>query len=126
MLYDLWLETARTHAGEVALWELSSGRTWRFSDLLKEAERQKLEPGSFSHPQGHSAEFIFEVLRAWRVGAPVCPLEPEQKPPRVPLPPHPCCHLKITSATSGQPSLIAFTGEQLYADVQNICRTMGL
>ncbi|HSU56734.1 MAG TPA: fatty acid--CoA ligase family protein [Candidatus Dormibacteraeota bacterium] len=126
MLYELWLETVRTHPREVALWELSSGRTWRFLELLEEAERQKFEPGCCSYPQGHSAEFIMAVLRAWRVGSLVCPLEPEQKPPRVPRPPRHCCHLKITSASSGRPSLIAFTGEQLRADVQNICSTMGL
>ena len=78
------------------------------------------------YPQGHAAEFIFAVLRAWRANAVVCPLEPDQAPPPVPLPPAPCVHLKTTSATTGLPRTIAFTAEQLAADAENIVATMGL
>ena len=38
----------------------------------------------------------------------------------------PCRHLNITSATTGAPRTIAFTGEQLAADADNIVATMGL
>jgi acyl-coenzyme A synthetase/AMP-(fatty) acid ligase len=42
------------------------------------------------------------------------------------VPPAPCCHLKTTSATTGQPRQIAFRAEQLAADAENIVATMGL
>jgi acyl-CoA synthetase (AMP-forming)/AMP-acid ligase II len=126
MLYDLWRDIARTRAEETALWEQASGRRWRFCDLLKEAENQTVESGACIYPQGNSVEFILAVLGAWRAEALVCPLEPEQKPPRIPRPPEPCCHLKITSGTSGQARVIAFTPEQLAADARNIVVTMGL
>src|SRR5205085_9914829 len=35
-------------------------------------------------------------------------------------------HLKSTSATTGQPRMVAFTAEQLMADAENIVQTMGL
>jgi acyl-coenzyme A synthetase/AMP-(fatty) acid ligase len=35
-------------------------------------------------------------------------------------------HLKLTSATTGTPRLVAFTAEQLAADADNIVRSMGL
>jgi len=60
------------------------------------------------------------------MGKVVCPLEPDQAPPQVPLPPRRCVHLKITSATTGAPRLVAFTGEQLAAEAENIIATMGL
>jgi len=78
------------------------------------------------YPQGHCAEFVFSVLRAWRDNAVACPLEPDHKPPALSIPPAPCCHLKITSATTGRPRAIAFTGQQLAADAENIMATMGL
>ncbi len=125
MLYEMWLEVARSHGRETALWDLAAGRQWRFDELLKEGD----EPGdkrTWVFPQGHSAEFVFEVLRGWRTGALVCPLEAGQARPDFPMPPAPCCHLKMTSATGGRARAIAFTGEQLAADAENIVATMGL
>jgi acyl-CoA synthetase (AMP-forming)/AMP-acid ligase II len=78
------------------------------------------------YPQGHSADFILAVLRAWRDQALVCPLEPDQEPPCVPNPPAPCCHLKTTSATAGRPRGVTFRPEQLAADAANIVASMGL
>jgi acyl-CoA synthetase (AMP-forming)/AMP-acid ligase II len=126
MLYDLWCDIARKRGPETALWEQASGRRWRFCDLAKEAESKKPESGGWVYPQGNSAEFILAVLRAWRAEALVCPLEPEMKPLQIPRPPAPCCHLKITSGTSGQARVVAFTPEQLAADARNIIETMGL
>ena len=40
--------------------------------------------------------------------------------------PHGIVHLKTTSATTGEPRLIAFTAPQLIADADNIVATMGL
>jgi acyl-coenzyme A synthetase/AMP-(fatty) acid ligase len=66
------------------------------------------------------------VLRAWRWQAVVCPLELHKQPPTDSPPPPPCCHLKTTPPATGAPHAVAFTEEQLAADVDNIVATMGL
>ena len=126
MLYERWRQVARERGNELALRELASGQRWTFAELARQVERQPVRGASVVCPQGHSAEFIFTLLRAWRDGAVVCPLELEQAPPPVRVPPAPCCHLKTTSATTGLPRQIAFRPEQLAADVENIVATMGL
>jgi acyl-CoA synthetase (AMP-forming)/AMP-acid ligase II len=123
MLYERWQKIIRDRRNEVALRDLAFGRCWTFAQLDCAASPGKSE---MVHPQGNSPEFIFAVLRAWRCNAVVCPLEPQQRPPSVPPPPPRCCHLKITSASTGTPRTIAFTGEQLAADADNIVATMGL
>lgn len=113
---------------------LASGQKWRFEDLFAAGEAADAGPAPVIFPQGHSPEFIFQLLAAWREDRIVCPLEPGQTPPPVVSerlarlqPGFPgCCHLKITSATGGQPRLVAFTGAQLAADAENIVTTMGL
>jgi acyl-CoA synthetase (AMP-forming)/AMP-acid ligase II len=126
MLYERWQKITRDRRNEVALRDLASGRCWTFAQLERAAETPAPGRPEMICPQGHSPEFIFAVLRAWRSHAVVCPLEPHEPPPSVPPPPPPCCHLKITSATTGAPRTIAFTGEQLAADADNIVTTMGL
>lgn len=83
-------------------------------------------------PQGHSPEFIFTLLAAWRDNKIACPLEagqggtpPLPNQPDGSLPPA-IVHLKSTSATGGTARFVAFTGEQLVADAENIMATMGL
>jgi len=126
MLYAGWLDVARERLGETALVDCASGQRWTFAELARSADLSAPPVDPIIYPQGHSAEFIFAVLRAWRWGIVVCPLEPGQDPPAVPVPPAPCCHLKTTSATTGSPRVIAFTAAQLAADATNIVATMGL
>jgi len=127
MLFDRWRETARVFADQVALRDLAAGKTWTFRELAKAAENHALRPGMIGYPQGHSADFILDVLQAWRSGQIVCPLEPGQgKPTRVGGISRDIVHLKSTSATTGAPRLVAFTAEQLMADARNIVQTMGL
>lgn len=126
MLYERWQKVVQSRRNEVALRDLASGRCWTFAQLERESETPLPDSPAIVFPQGHSPEFIFAVLRAWRRGAVVCPLEPHQQPPVVPLPPPPCCHLKITPASTGLPRAVAFTDEQLIADANNIVSTMGL
>jgi acyl-CoA synthetase (AMP-forming)/AMP-acid ligase II len=126
MLYERWRQTARERGRELALRELASGRQWTFVELARRVERLPRCDAPVVFPQGHAAEFIFAVLRGWRDKAVVCPLEPDQPPPPVRLLPAPCCHLKTTSATTGQPRQIAFRAQQLAADAENIVATMGL
>lgn len=126
MLYDCWRRVAQDRHDEFALHEVATGRRWTFGDLARTVEATVRRGQPLVFPQGNTAEFILAVLQAWREGAVVCPLEPDQQPPRLPLPPAPCCHLKLTSATTGEARAIAFTGPQLLADTENIVATMGL
>lgn len=126
MLYERWQQVASQGGREIALADLATGRRWRFAELAHHVEALPRFTEPILHPQGHSAEFVIQVLRGWRSGAVVCPLEAEQKPPAAPLPPASCVHLKITSATTGPARLVAFTAAQLAADADNIVATMGL
>ncbi|HET7624363.1 MAG TPA: fatty acid--CoA ligase family protein [Verrucomicrobiae bacterium] len=127
MLYDRWREISRAESEKIALRDLASDRQWTFRELAQAAEQGSFSSGKFSFPQGISPEFIFDVLRAWKNGQVVCPLEHGQLPPEIApgLPPE-IVHLKMTSATTGAARMIAFTASQLIADAENIVATMGL
>jgi acyl-coenzyme A synthetase/AMP-(fatty) acid ligase len=126
MLYERWLKVVQDRRNEVALRDLASGRCWTFAQLNREAETPLPGNPALVFPQGHSPEFIFAVLRAWRWNAVVCPLESHNQSLTVFPPLAPCCHLKTTPATTGVPRTVAFTAEQLAADAGNIVTTMGL
>jgi long-chain acyl-CoA synthetase len=126
MLYDRWRQIAQERGHALALCDLAAGRAWSFAQLAAQAETTPSAEGPMVYPQGHPAQFILALLAAWRANVVVCPLEPDQQPPQVPVPPWPCCHLKTTSATGGLPRGVAFRAEQLAADPDNIVATMGL
>jgi acyl-CoA synthetase (AMP-forming)/AMP-acid ligase II len=126
MLYERWRRTARARPDEIALSEFPSGRRWTFAGLAGAVEKLPAADEPFVFAQGHSAEFIFDVLRAWRDQAVLCPLEIGRTNPALPAPPKPACHLKLTSATTGPARAVVFTAEQLAADAENIVVTMGL
>jgi acyl-CoA synthetase (AMP-forming)/AMP-acid ligase II len=127
MLYDRWRRVARAHPDQPALSDAATRRTWTFAELLAAAETGPQHHRPIAFPHGGSAEFVLEVLRAWRASQVVCPLEPGQAPPAVADPlPAGIVHLKMTSATTGSSRLVAFTGAQLMADADNIVATMGL
>lgn len=125
MLYDRWREMARERCAEIALRDLPSARQWTFAELDAVAQVRETED-AVVFPRGNGAEFVFSVLRAWRHGQIVCPLEVSQPAPKFPRLSAPLVHVKTTSATSGAPKLIAFTAAQLAADADNIVATMGL
>ncbi len=126
-LYQRWREVAALTPHQTALRDLAAGRRWTFQEMAAEAESASNPDESLSFPRGVSAEFVIAVLRAWRWGQVVCPLEPDQPPPRLAAaPPGGIVHLKTTSATTGLPRLVAFTSPQLMADAENIVLTMGL
>jgi len=126
MLYERWQKVVEERQNEIALRDLASGRCWTFSELRAEAEIPQVEKPSMIYPQGNSPEFILAVLRAWRGGIVVCPLDSHHQPLAVSPPLRPCCHLKTTPASMGVPRAVAFTEEQLAADAENIVATMGL
>ncbi len=126
MLYEQWRQCAAAHSHAPALREWATGRSWSFAELLAESERSVPPAEPWVFPRDHDAGFIFEVLRGWRHGRIVCPLEPGQPRPEIrPLPSH-VVHLKTTSASTGAPRFVAFTAAQLAADPENIVATMGL
>src|SRR5947208_1293182 len=101
MLYERWLQIARSFPREMALRDLPSNRQWTFQELELAAERAGNESGRIAFPAGVSAEFVLTVLRAWRAGKLVCPMESDQHTPEIKagLPPE-IVHLKMTSGTT--------------------------
>jgi acyl-CoA synthetase (AMP-forming)/AMP-acid ligase II len=127
MLYDCWRGIARAYSGNLALYDVGRKRTWTFGELLSLAEAGSNSVEPIIYPQGGQAEFVISVLQAWRSNKIVCPLEMGQGRPEIVTPlPSRLVHLKLTSATTGKPRLVAFTASQLMADCDNIVQTMGL
>jgi acyl-CoA synthetase (AMP-forming)/AMP-acid ligase II len=124
MLYDRWREIAREFSPECALCDVATGQRWTFAQLDSMAQTGADQPWVF--PQGAAVDFIGAVLRGWKSGVVVCPLEQDQRRPEIPALPKEIVHLKITSATTGPARLVALTAEQLAADARNIVSTMGL
>jgi acyl-coenzyme A synthetase/AMP-(fatty) acid ligase len=108
------------------LHDFASGRCWTFQELFAAGQKREIAPAGPVFPQGHSPEFVLDLLAAWRENRLACPLEAGQAPLEIATPPKNCVHLKSTSATGGAARFVAFTAEQLAADVENIVATMGL
>jgi acyl-coenzyme A synthetase/AMP-(fatty) acid ligase len=117
---------AATRRGEIALRDNASAQAWTFDQLLAIGETFPVDGGGIIFPQGHTAQFIFQLLAGWRAGKIVCPLEAGQSLATIPPPPAQCRHLKYTSGTNGTARVVAFTEEQLAADADNIVSTMRL
>ena len=128
MLYDQWRQISQSHARELALRDDATGRSWTFAQLAVAAERGDAggSQDDAAFPQGSTAEFVIDVLRAWRINRAVCPLDAGQSQIVLGTLPAGCAHVKTTSATTGATRAILFTGEELAADAENIVATMGL
>ncbi len=127
MLYERWLQIARTNPEKIALRDLASHRQWTFRELQIAAETPAPGDHAIAFPTGLTAEFILGVLRAWRAGQVICPIEADQRPLEIPNGfASDIVHLKMTSGTTSAPRFVAFTAEQLAADAENIVATMGL
>lgn len=126
MLYQRWRRICQTHPNQLALSELAGKRSWTFGQMASLAEQPLLPEQRFVFPSGNNADFVVQVLRGWRSGQTVCPLEPGQPEPKIRRLPGNIVHLKSTSASTAAPRLVAFTATQLIADAANIVETMGL
>ena len=128
MLYARWQQVAAERAGERALVEAASGRSWTFGELAG-AGHTHPAAGSpvVAEASGNGAGFVLGVLASWRTGRVLCALEPGQEPPgdSAGLPAG-TVHLKRTSGSTGSPRWVPFTAEQLAADARQIVSTMGL
>src|SRR5437588_3412263 len=126
MLYEKWREIAQEHRNQMALCEPGTGRRWTFAQLAQQSEQIDSAPAGVYYPKGIDADFVFAVLQAWRAQRVVCPLEGDQNPVALSGLPEGIVHLKTTSASTGEPRVVAFTPAQLMADAENIVQTMGL
>jgi acyl-CoA synthetase (AMP-forming)/AMP-acid ligase II len=126
MLYERWRHIAHEFRGEVALRELGTGRAWSFQQLAEATERGDVSSELFACPRGMTADFVFTLLRGWRKGQIICPLESELEENEIQQPPAGIVHLKRTSASTSAARLVGFTASQLVADASNIVQTMGL
>src|SRR5688572_25947710 len=101
MLYERWQRIARDNQNLTALTDFGTDRRWTFAELAAAADSISPDSAPIQFPQGAEAGFILDVLKAWRSGAVVCPLESGQSAPALAHPPEGIIHLKTTSATSG-------------------------
>src|SRR4029453_5385586 len=125
MLYDRWRQIARERHDQLALGDLATGEQWTFGALASAAESQP-DPSGPVYPAGHGGGFLLDVLQGWRSGQVVCPVEPGHRPPSLGGLPASITPVKATSAPTGAPRFLLFTGAQLMADAANIMETMGL
>src|SRR5436305_707996 len=100
----------------MALRDVRRGEQWPIGQLAKLTEKADVPAKPLAFPSGICAQFVLTVLKAWRAGQVVCPLEPDQSCPAISSIPPGVVHLKLTSATTGPQKLAAFTAAQLMAD----------
>lgn len=124
MLYQRWLETSRRFATRPALFE--GGETVAFSDLSRVLAQL---PGASSPVIARSGGvgFFLEILRAWRDGQAVIPVERDAPEPALQRPPPACTRLvKYTPGASGIPRGIFLNSAQILADADRIVAAMNL
>ncbi len=124
MLYLRWLETSRHFAARPAI--IEGGRTVTFADLTAAVARLPLATSPVIARSG-SIEFFVEILRAWRDGQAVIPVERDAPEPVLASPPpEGTCLVKYTPGASGIPRGIFFTASQVLADVDRLVAAMHL
>ena len=115
-----WREIARANSQRLAVHQAASGRSWTFGELERLADADPVPSGQrIVHPSGRDVGFLRDLLRAWRAGVPVCPLELGQTPPQFDPPAPGIALLKLTSGSTGSPRGVALTPAQVEADVED-------
>lgn len=128
-LYEQWQAVAAARPNATAVVDTSTGQRWSFQDLLLLGEATQPPSQTVLTARGRDLLFLTEVLRAWKYNVQLLPLDgdpPTEFPSADWLEKHAVAHLKQTSGSTGQAKLVAFTADQLRADVKNIVATMGL
>lgn len=124
MLYFRWLETSRRFANRPAITE--AGKVICFSDLAAAVCEAPMAHGPLIARSG-SVAFFVEILRAWRDGQAVIPVERDAPEPMLHGPPPLGISLvKYTPGAAGVPRGIFFTAEQVMADADRIVEAMRL
>lgn len=131
LLYECWRQVADRNLNRVALWEPSG--EWTFRALVRAlADRDRDRRPGPAFLSGRSSEFVLGLLRAWRDGRVVVPLEDGHPVEEVSARfrqaalPDSVVHVKTTSGSTGNPRHALFTAEHLAADAAQIVSTMGL
>jgi long-chain acyl-CoA synthetase len=124
MLYLSWLETVRRYAQLPAIYE--GARMLTFADLASAlAELPKATAPVIA--RSHSPDFFLQILRGWRDGQAVIPVERDEVTPILACPPPPeICLVKYTPGAGGVARGIFFTAAQVAADCQRLVHAMGL
>ncbi len=125
-LYHQWLAVAAARGTEIAVRELADGREWSFARMRDVAHQGPPSPAVL-HSTARGVGLLFDVLKTWRDGTVLMADDGSgmAPPPREMLG-RECCHLKITSGSTGVPRYVMFQAGQLAADAAQIVATMGL
>jgi acyl-coenzyme A synthetase/AMP-(fatty) acid ligase len=124
MLFDRWQEISGRRMERTAVME--GGQRWRFADLAAclDTRPRAVAPVVAS---GSVLDIAVEVLRAWRDGQPVLPLEKSALAPVLPQSlPAGTAHLKLTPGIEGKPRAVYFTAGQIAADADRLVAAMAL
>lgn len=124
MLYLRWLETSRRFATKPAVFDEAGAVS--FGDLAQAVEAAPKCSGPVVARTG-GISFFVDVLRAWRDGVAVLPIEKDAPPPVLGRPPSAGVVLvKHTPGASGVPRGIFLTGAQVAADADRLVNAMEL
>jgi acyl-coenzyme A synthetase/AMP-(fatty) acid ligase len=124
MLYLRWLETSRRFAAHPAVY--AGGAIVTFGELARAVELSPVTRKPVTARSGGPAFFI-DILRAWRDGQAVIPIEKDSPEPVLARPPLAETRLvKHTPGASGVPRGIFLNEAQIMADAEQIVATMGL
>jgi acyl-coenzyme A synthetase/AMP-(fatty) acid ligase len=124
MLYLRWLETSRRHAARIAVFD--GDRSTTFAELAAAASAAPPCVGPVTARSGGMGFFV-EILRAWRDGQAVIPVEKDAPEPVLAAPPPPgTCLVKHSPGATGVPRGIFFNAAQVAADGDRLAAAMGL
>lgn len=124
MLYLRWLETARRFAKEPAVYD--GGLSVSFGEIARLVESSPRAESPVVARTG-DLTFVIDVLRAWRDGVAVLPVEKDAPHPRLSCqPPAGVALVKHTPGASGIPRGIFLSPHQVAADADRIVSSMGL
>jgi len=124
MLYLRWLETSRRHADRPAIF--SDGGSLSFRELAALVNRQPVAETAVIARSGDVGFFV-QILRAWRDGQAVIPVEKDAPEPILKHPPPDgTCLVKYTPGASGVPRGIFLNAAQVAADGDRLVEAMNL
>lgn len=124
MPYLRWLETSRRYAARPAIFE--GDRIFTFADLAAAVAQAPLATAPVIARSG-CTDFFVEILRAWRDGHAVIPVEGDARVPVLAVPPPAgICLVKYTPGAAGIARGIFFSGPQIIADGDRLVAAMGL
>ena len=124
MLYQRWLTTAADHADAIAI--AHNGGTMRFGELAAAVEAAPRAEGAVL-ARADGAGFFIDILRAWRDGQAVMPVEKNAAAPVLARrPPEGVALVKHTPGAGGVPRGIFFTPSALIDEADRLAAAMAL